>query len=150
MLLRGEGTRAWPRHVRWMLPLLFVMSAAVLAHSFHCETPYTAIFGYAILAALHVTVIAGAVSMKFLKAFFQWRFLCTIGKYSYGMYIIHQLARPALPLLIDRLAPNAASIPFTAVLCSAGWFFAVFLMAKASFTYFESRFLKLKDRFSYA
>lgn len=149
MLLRGKESELLLRRARFALPVLLVAGSAVLLHSFHLETPLTAIFGYTVLAAFFASGLAGAIGWAPLRAAFEWAPLRTVGKYSYGMYLFHQIARPALPVLIVKLGSLLGSVSVSAVICSAGWFFAVLYLAKFSFRFFESPLLKLKDRFAY-
>jgi peptidoglycan/LPS O-acetylase OafA/YrhL len=126
------------------------LSAFIFSLSFHFETPATAALGYTLLAMFYTSLIAAPIKVESVQRVFRGSRLRAIGKFSYGMYIIHQIARPTLPVLIVRLAPLTGSITLTAVLCSVGWFFAVLGLAKLSYSLFESRFLRLKSRFAYA
>jgi peptidoglycan/LPS O-acetylase OafA/YrhL len=150
MLLRGEKSHRLLVRAKFAIPALLAVACAVLLHSFHLETPFTAIFGYTALAALFASIVAGAIGWAPLRSAFEWAPLRTIGKYSYGMYLFHQIARPALPVLIVKLGNLLGSVSVAAVLCSVGWFVAVLYLAKLSFKFFESPLLKLKDRFAYS
>jgi peptidoglycan/LPS O-acetylase OafA/YrhL len=150
MLLRSSHASRLLHAARYALPLLLAVSALLLTRSSHLQTPWTAIPGYTVLAALFASVVVAAIGWAPLRFAFGWSPLRTIGKYSYGMYLFHQIARPALPLLVVKLGRLIGSVSVAAVLCSAGWFITVFLLAKLSFTFFESQFLRLKDRFFYS
>jgi peptidoglycan/LPS O-acetylase OafA/YrhL len=150
MLLRGDQMQQWVRRLRFAAAPVLLATAFTLYCSFHLETAWTAVLGYTVLAMLFAIVIVGAIHFKSLRGFFQANFLMSIGKYSYAMYLFHQLARPAMPLLIHRIAPAVGSVALAAVICSFGWFACLYLLARMSFALFESRFLKLKSHFSYA
>jgi len=150
MVLRAERRPAFLKRVSWATSGLFCLSALMLLQSFHFETPMTAALGYTVLAMFYTSLIAAVICIPAVSRFFDLRFLRTIGKYSYGMYIFHQLARPALPFLIAKVAPIVGSIGLAASLCSAGWLLTVFVLAKISYALFESKFLRLKKRFAYA
>ena len=68
--------------------------------------------------------------------------LVRIGVLSYGMYLLHMLCRHGSRVVLDKLG------------CTAEWpLFPVTLavtlaVAWLSFTFYETRFLKLKDRFA--
>jgi len=150
MWMRGEEQLKWFKKAHFAAAGFCCLSTLVLVKSFHLETPLTAAFGYTVLAMFYGSLIAAAINVKSVQLMFQTSWLRTIGKYSYGMYIIHQIARPALPFVIARLAPTVGSVAVAAVICSAGWFFIVLALAKLSFVLFESKFLRLKTRFAYA
>ena len=150
MWMRGEEQLKWFKKAHFAAAGFCCLSTLVLVKSFHLETPLTAAFGYTVLAMFYGSLIAAAINVKSVQLVFQTSWLRTIGKYSYGMYIIHQIARPALPFVIARLAPTVGSVAVAAVICSAGWFFIVLALAKLSFVLFESKFLRLKTRFAYA
>ncbi len=150
MLLRAPKGQRWLPRAHFALPLLLAIAAAMLAHSFHLETPSTAVVGYTVLAALFAATLAAAIGWSPLRRAFEWSPLRTIGKYSYGMYLFHQIARPALPFLIVKLGRLVGSVSVAAVVCSVGWFVTVFFLAKLSFRFFESPLLRLKDKLPYS
>lgn len=69
------------------------------------------------------------------------------GKYTYGIYLIHPVA-----LTITGFVASAAGFSkentFNAVVIAAIGFILTLIMSKLSYTYFESRFLRLKEKFS--
>lgn len=88
---------------------------------------------------LMATLIGAAVvrernSLVFLR----WRPIAYIGTVSYGMYLLHMLCHN----VVKRALPSQEDL----------WFFATtaltVLVAGISFRYYESRFLRLKRRFS--
>lgn len=149
MWMRDGISRQWLNRLPQIAMALLGVSCCVLLLSFHLETPITAALGYTVLAMFYTALIACAINVASVRRVFQMSMLRTIGKYSYGMYILHQIARPTLPLVIGKLAPYVGSIPFAAVLCTAGWFLTVLGLAKLSYMLFESKFLRLKSRFTY-
>jgi peptidoglycan/LPS O-acetylase OafA/YrhL len=150
MMMRDGELQRWARRLRWASIGIVLLTSATIGTSFHLETPWTAVLGYTLLAMLFAAVIVGAIGSTALRGFFQTRFLMEIGKYSYAMYLLHQIARPAMPLLIHRIAPKVGSVGAAAVLCSAGWFVCLYGVARFSFRFFESMFLRMKDHFAYA
>jgi peptidoglycan/LPS O-acetylase OafA/YrhL len=79
---------------------------------------------------------------------FQSKPLTTIGKYSYGMYVYHV---PLAALASLLLAPflDLGRKPVTSTFFILGVIAATFVVAKLSFDLFESRFLKLKSKFTF-
>ncbi len=115
--------------------------------------PYSkevASFGYTIVALASACLIALSLVTPGLKAVFELPPMRFLGKYSYGIYVIHF---PLLVLvgrlqLVQRLAgPNAGLGPQflvigTTVAASIG-------LAVLSFHFYEGRFLRLKKYFRY-
>jgi peptidoglycan/LPS O-acetylase OafA/YrhL len=69
------------------------------------------------------------------------------GKYTYGIYLIHPIALTILDIVSRVLhikQENFATLSAIAVL----GFFLTLLLSWISYTYYESRFLKLKNRFT--
>jgi peptidoglycan/LPS O-acetylase OafA/YrhL len=150
MMLRGDDVQRWVVRLKWAAVAIVIAASATIYSSYHLETPWTAVIGYTLLAMLFATMIVGAIRSSAVRGFFQARFLMEIGKYSYAMYLLHQLARPVMPQVIHRLAPMVGSVGLAAVICSVGWFVCLYGIARISFRFFESRFLRMKDRFAYA
>jgi peptidoglycan/LPS O-acetylase OafA/YrhL len=70
-----------------------------------------------------------------------------LGQMSYGFYVFHDIPHLAYGLLVDRVLPNisdAASSDITAAVALAG----TLLLSYLSFRFFESPFLRLKERFA--
>jgi peptidoglycan/LPS O-acetylase OafA/YrhL len=149
MLWRTEEFASWFRYIQWAVVPLLAATAVTLGFSFHLETPLTAVFGYTLLAMLYGALILLTAHGKLMGSVFGVGWLRAIGRYSYAMYLLHQIVRPAMPFLIRRLAPLVGSVAVTAVICSVAWFGCLYLLAKVSFVLFESRFLGLKRYFAY-
>lgn len=87
-----------------------------------------------VFGALILTLLSGRPA--FLRRVFSHRSLIAVGRVSYGMYLIHW---PVLALLRD------AGFPSDAYLFPV-YFAVVYVVALASFRWYEVRFLRLKDR----
>jgi peptidoglycan/LPS O-acetylase OafA/YrhL len=112
------------------------------------------VFGYSIAAAFFGLLLLGAVSPdrgSLVRRAFEVRWLCSIGKYSYGLYIIHLPLNAALSraLPIDPLAQALHSIAGAYGLRASLSFVLSSLLAFASYHLFEKHFLKLKALFVY-
>lgn len=150
-----------PEALRRLKPYVFAgaaASAAVLlvinlaARAF-IDSEWYVIFAFSLFAwafgglVLHTFLTTQEES--WLQRVFSSRPLTTVGKYSYGMYVYH------VPLIALASALFATSLdlgrnPVTSVLFAAGVIAATFVVAKLSFDLFESRFLRLKSRFTFA
>lgn len=76
---------------------------------------------------------------------FKW--ISNLGEYTYGLYCLHMIAILIVTTLANKFLPNHSAtllflviFPLTLILSIA--------LAKISFKYFESYFLKLKNKFS--
>jgi peptidoglycan/LPS O-acetylase OafA/YrhL len=107
----------------------------------------------AILVVQAVRVDRGGPSPA--RRFFRSGLLRWLGRYSYGIYVVHGILDQVVPRLLPRLlsptwlAPRD-SLHFTAL--ATGYFIAVAgvscAVAYASYHLFEKRFLALKSRFT--
>ncbi|HKR07139.1 MAG TPA: hypothetical protein VJY62_21055, partial [Bacteroidia bacterium] len=76
-----------------------------------------------------------------------WPFANKWGKYTYGIYLIHPVALTIIDVLVRVLhIPKTNFLSLLAIGISG--FFLTLLLSKLSYTYYESRFLKLKDKFT--
>jgi peptidoglycan/LPS O-acetylase OafA/YrhL len=76
-----------------------------------------------------------------------WKIISKLGKYTYGLYCLHPIAILISVTLLRKFALNNYSwqiwlleLPISFILCV--------IFSYISYTYFESRFLKLKSNFS--
>jgi peptidoglycan/LPS O-acetylase OafA/YrhL len=151
-----SGTR-WARSLA--LPAaaaasLVVTAIAVRGSGLHIGDVWTQTAGLSALAALFAAVVFGAsrADVRALASVLGWRPLCSIGKYSYGIYILHQ---PLIVLAAWRIdaaggMPAVLGLQAPAVLAlalAAGA--AAYAAAWLSWHVYESRFLRLKARFAY-
>lgn len=71
--------------------------------------------------------------------------LTQIGKYSYGIYVYHVFVLFGFEWFWER---TAAYIHPTRLFSNCAILLVTFMVAKASYDLYESKFLKLKNRFS--
>jgi peptidoglycan/LPS O-acetylase OafA/YrhL len=91
-------------------------------------------------------VAAGAVLLAVLGAthpFFRNQALIYLGKISYGLYVIHELAH----LLAKQIFPAAS--PFRVMVQSGISLAITIALAAASYRWLETPFLRLKERFAH-
>lgn len=81
---------------------------------------------------------------------FQARALRFLGKYSYGLYVLHALPRPAWEWLLARLHQSGMSAVTSRLLVGCLGLLLSVAAAYASFHLYEKRFLRLKRFFDYA
>ena len=85
-----------------------------------------------------------------LRAMFEWKHLRAVGKYSYGLYVLHLVLLPGLTLLL--LAPLRVALHGKVVarlVVGLLTFLASGVAAYLSFHLYEKRFLRLKRFFDY-
>jgi peptidoglycan/LPS O-acetylase OafA/YrhL len=78
----------------------------------------------------------------------QLKTISRLGKYTYGLYCLHTIAVLILMIIMDKLGINKSSWQLWLIEFPLGLGFSIF-MAYISYTFFESKFLKLKDRFAF-
>jgi peptidoglycan/LPS O-acetylase OafA/YrhL len=158
LALAARSPVDWERVLRWRLPVglaaaalvgvLFVGGRGLNTDDLGVQTA-----GYTALAmmfgALLVSVVTAGSGAP-LKRFFVHNLMTTLGRYSYGLYVVHLPIcvflrwrvdeRGGLPLLGGMQLP--ATIAFFAVAGAAS-----FAIAWLSYNLYERRFLQLKSRF---
>jgi peptidoglycan/LPS O-acetylase OafA/YrhL len=149
MMLRGEHTAQWSATMKWLAIPILGVNALTLRSSFHLQTAWTAIIGYTFIAALFGTILIGAIQWKWLRSLFENRALMSVGRYSYAMYLMHQIVRPGMPRLIHQVEHITHSTPLAGAICSTAWLIVLYLLARLSFSFFERRFLAYKSHFPY-
>lgn len=119
-----------------------VMFASV---SRSAHDPFVRSAGYLLIGVTCAAALAFIVSSPLGRVcrVLRWKPLVYTGQISYGLYILHGPAAWVARALISRLLPvephTTLAVPLT--------FAAGFLAAGASWRWFESKLLKLKDRF---
>jgi len=146
----------WQRLKRFLVRATLATSLATLAllvdtHGFNRLNPRMQVYGYSLLAvlsaALIVAVIANASTSQ-APTGRVFSFLRFLGKYSYGIYVVHiPLKTVMIAILGDHLAGPSASWPLL-----TDWIFMTVVgamavgIALASWRWLEKPFLSFKDR----
>jgi len=122
---------------RWM-PLV-LLGGLVLA----CNNPVTDLMGWPrlVIQLFMALLLASCVVREdhWLNLLFGWWGVRRIGVVSYGMYLYHVFVIYAL----DGLLPKARGFPFVMFLISV---MLTVLVAELSFRFYETPFLRLKER----
>lgn len=85
-----------------------------------------------------------------LRSVFEWKHLRSVGKYSYGLYVLHLILLPGMTLLLLRPLRVALHGKLLARLAIGLLTFVVSgLAAVLSFHLYEKRFLRMKRFFDY-
>lgn len=152
LILRGPRADSLLRIGRWALRgALVIVTVAIVAiphgHLFRVPYPYpdwTFTFGLTAIDVFGALIIVTAIQptsvlYKVLNAApLRW-----LGRISYGAYVLHDIPHPILKWVGERVSMRYGSD------IAAGIALAFTLLAAwLSFRYFESWFLKLKDRFT--
>jgi peptidoglycan/LPS O-acetylase OafA/YrhL len=153
VLAREEQAMAWlaGRANRLLITALaLLVLQAFVARGFGLDRVATQLFGYSLIAVSFALAIL-AVAVNHAQARTTWidrllssRPLRSIGRYSYGMYVLHLpltflLSGPILNALagLGTAEPPLYALIFTVISYAAGW---------ASYLLVERRFLQLKSR----
>ena len=116
---------------------------------YHFTFPYLAIVGYTTFAMLFALLINEAVTQetRIINFIFNNGILKFFGKISYGLYVYHWPLYLLLSPYIFRWAQTSINQFSSQILASAITTLVAIFISFISFRYFESYFLKLKDRF---
>ena len=101
--------------------------------------------GYSISAIVMALIIAyiHTAQPKFLLAMLEWRPVVWCGRISYGMYLFHSLVIVGVIKMFG--APNTGT---QKVIFSLSVYGGTIAVSSLSYIFFESRFLRMKNRFS--
>lgn len=164
MALALRGQADWlPR--RWLMATVWITAAVIagytlanLGHDMR-DGFFGSTFSYLIIAIGGVALLVSSIdTSSAAHTFFQWRFLRFLGKYSYGIYVLHIFVGYAFGMFMARVLgmnlrnfltiflhsrPLAVMVEF--LFTSAVVVFAAFL----SYRLYEVHFLRLKRFFGY-
>ena len=98
-------------------------------------------WGLTAVAAVACGVLALSLRVRWLESFLRLRPLVHLGRVSYGFYVFHLLFWDCDRIVIDATKPR---VP--AVVIHAAVFAWVWLLSWASFRWFETPFLRFKER----
>jgi peptidoglycan/LPS O-acetylase OafA/YrhL len=101
------------------------------------------LWGYSVMNFLSMALIICASQANALASFFENRFLCYLGKMSYGIYVFHL---PLQRLFQYAFPVHPRTLPGMMVFVLL--FATVIAVAHLSYFHFEIRFLGLKDYFA--
>ncbi|HET9086889.1 MAG TPA: acyltransferase [Acidobacteriaceae bacterium] len=162
LVARGESD--WiPR--RWMLPLALtsavVIAAYTLAHPHRDMRAgfFGATFGYSVIAIGCVALLIAALDRNSpIQRVLSGRVLRSLGKYSYGIYVLHIFISHLFGTLLQRvlgqslrnfLTPVLHSHPLAVMVEFCLNLAVVFGAAYVSYHLYELHFLRLKRYFGY-
>jgi peptidoglycan/LPS O-acetylase OafA/YrhL len=125
----------WPRRLENVYPILYASKFTICGIFFGATL-------VVVLAARPWGLVRRVMESDVLRA---------LGKYSYGLYVIHELIRPSLSrwLLAGRLSEQRPGTAVVLVFMVLG-ILVSFVCAYASYELFEKRILNLKRYFVYS
>ena len=162
LVVRGDSE--WiPR--RWMMPMALVAAVVIAAYTlWHLGSDmrgffFGATFGYSVIALGCVAVLIASLEPESVAhRIFRWSWLRSLGKYSYGIYVMHIFVAHGMSTLTYRLLGTSLRIWLTPYLHSRPLAVlvefcvnaaVVFLAAFLSYNLYEIHFLRLKRYFGY-
>lgn len=122
-------------------------AAIVLARSsFSSSDPVILTAGISLLLTFYASLLILALTFRPIKVVMELPVMRWFGKYSYGLYVWHPIVN--MILLHSPLTEKFGEMnPAKAILLLVAAFLISLLVALASYNLFETRFLKLKNRF---
>jgi len=157
-LLAGALLALWARGPRglaairtnWVLTA-GALSLAGMAESFarwglfHGEAfaAWMQTYGFTLLAVFMAAVLVAALRLTFFARALAFRPLVALGQVSYGFYLFHLMLWDC-----DRIPVDATHSSLGHILMHCAAFALIWGLAWLSYRYFESPFLRLKDRWT--
>lgn len=152
--IRGRRAEAWlskPR-LRWMIVggLMLLGAGCVASHSLFDQRGPILLVGYIgndlwCTGLLGLALLDGTVTNRVLNN----RLLRVIGRYSYGLYLWHEVPAPAFESLMQRIQHSFGPLWLGNALGCGAVFAISMVVAMISFHLIELPFLHLKRYFSY-
>ena len=162
--LAVRGNSRWISR-RWMIPLALITAVVIAAYTLWHRGGdmrdffFGATFGYSVIALGCIAVLIAALEPESVThRIFRWSFLRSLGKYSYGIYVLHIFVAHMFGTVITQLLGTSLRIFLTPYLHSRALAVlvefcanaaAVFLAAYISYNLYEVHFLRLKRYFGY-
>jgi peptidoglycan/LPS O-acetylase OafA/YrhL len=139
-LMGRRGVRLNPIYLA--IPGLIILASVLCAaQSMAFNSGPMTRFGYSGLELIFGAVVVVAVQGC---SFLRWRVWQEFGKYSYGIYLLHLFVARLLSLLSHKLRYHSSVVVFV-VGASVSY-----LVARVSWVFIETPFLRMKDRISSA
>jgi peptidoglycan/LPS O-acetylase OafA/YrhL len=161
LVLRGNND--WlPR--RWLLPIALLLALVIAAYTlWHLGQDmrtgfFGATFGYLVIALGCVALLLASLdTASIAHRVFHWQFLRTLGKYSYGIYVLHIFVGSLFSAAAHRMLGTSLRIfltpyltrPLAIVVEFCLTVGAVYIAAFLSYNLYEVHFLRLKRYFGY-
>jgi peptidoglycan/LPS O-acetylase OafA/YrhL len=152
----GVATGAFGRPAAWLLGVGGVILAGLFVRGggLRWEDPVTLILGLTAMAAWSAGLILAAIGLRPaapLRRALRASALRGVGKYSYGIYVIHLIIYPAYESFFGTqiLLRRVGSYPLAGVIHALLAFGITFGLAYLSYHLIEVRFLRLKRFFEY-
>ena len=159
LLLRGRYTARAFVYAKPLLPAaLIALLAERAAQSWVSNRTNLAWAGSLIMSATYTTlmVIAAALILYCflpdspIRRVFEWKPLRSLGKYSYGLYVLHVIfLEAATYLLLEPLRNMLHGKAMARLVIAVAVFGFSCAAAYGSFHFYEKRFLRLKRYFDY-
>lgn len=162
LLIRGNSD--WLAG-RWLIPVAIVAATVIAGYAlWHLGTDmrdafFGATFGYTVIAVGGVAVLAASLNPASVPArIFGWQLLRSLGKYSYGIYVLHIVVAHFFGAMVTRalgmslrifLTPILHSRPLAVLIEFCVTASVVFFAAYLSYNLYEVHFLRLKRYFGY-
>jgi peptidoglycan/LPS O-acetylase OafA/YrhL len=148
----------WQSHGQWLqqnravqaslFTLAAVLFFSILAFAPRMETcDISLVWVFSTIAAAWTCLLLATLSFAPLRNFFRAPFLVHIGKLTYGMYIFH-VACILTSIMICRLVFHIESRVSYVGACWLMGLSATYVMARLSWRFLESPFLRLKEKFN--
>jgi len=155
-ILEKEGTLERYRRLVRILFLLAVIGLVIVI-GMYSDLTFTNVglmrWGYTCIDVLLATIlyrlVAGGGREEWMRRLFSMKWLCWLGKYSYGIYVYHSFILLMLVEKAQAVWTEKGGQPLmTYVLSRVGGLVLLLLCSYASYHLFEKRFLQWKRFFS--
>jgi peptidoglycan/LPS O-acetylase OafA/YrhL len=113
------------------------------------QTPYELAFSLSLASAMFGAMLVLALTSSIVSGVFSLRPLRVLGTYSYGLYVFGGMLQPHLEVWLStaRIQERVHSPIIAAAVHFVGHVSVALAVAMVSYHFYESRFLRLKNRY---
>ena len=138
---------------KWQIILIYIFGFSIMFYgNYIYPSVYDTIFMPVLSAAFFGFIILEQnFSQNSLFKYGRLKYLSVLGKYTYGLYLLHPIGIQVMIIIFKllKITSNGFPVGFTqTIIYSTGAFIISLIISYLSYHYLETYFLKLKEKFT--
>ncbi len=136
---------------KWLIILIYILGFSITFYGNYIYPSFYDIIFMPILGALFFgfIILEQNFSQNSLFKYGRLKYLSILGKYTYGLYLLHPIAIQVMIIIYKllKITSNGFPVGFTqTIIYSSGAFVISLIISYLNYHYLETYFLKLKDK----